>query len=315
MPGEDPRETARTVLGELGAFPFLPELPARGPWADLTGRSTALLADLHVDLQPSGWRITARPSRDGQRARDLLARDLDALEETGEQPAALKVACAGPWTLAATVELGRGDRLLADHGAVADLTASLAQGLREHLADLQRRFPGATLVLQLDEPALPGVLAAQIPTASGFGRLRAPDRQTARDRLAEVLGVADHTVVHCCAPSPPVALCVEAGAGALSLDATLLTPRDDDDLGSAVEQGRALLLGLVPSVDARLSHLDAIMEPATRLWRRLGFDADRLSATVVPTPTCGLAGASPAHAVQALRACVEIARRLGEAPE
>ena len=315
MPGEDPRETARAVLGELGAFPFLAELPGRGPWADVTGRSTALLAALHVDLQPSGWRVTARPSRDGQRARDLLARDLDALEETGEQPAALKVACAGPWTLAATVELGRGDRLLADHGAVADLTASLAEGLREHLADLRRRFPDTVVVLQLDEPALPGVLAAQIPTASGFGRLRAPDRQTARDRLAEVLGVADHTVVHCCAPSPPVALLVDAGAGALSLDATLLTPRDDDDLGSAVEQGRALLLGLVPSIDARLSDLDALMEPATRLWRRLGFDADRLSGSVVPTPTCGLAGASPTYAVQALRACVEIARRLGEAPE
>ncbi len=163
MPGSDPRETARAVLGELPLLPFLPELPARGPWADLTGRTTALLADLHVDLQPSGWRITARPARDGQRARDLLSRDLDALEETGAAPPALKVQCAGPWTLAATIELTRGDRLLADHGAVADLAASLAEGLRLHLADLQRRFPATALVLQLDEPALPGVLSRADP--------------------------------------------------------------------------------------------------------------------------------------------------------
>lgn len=315
MPGDDPRETARAVLGELPALPFLAELPARGPWADLTGRATALLTDLYVDLQPSGWRITSRSSRDGQRARDLLARDLDALEETEVAPPALKVQCAGPWTLAATVELGRGDRLLADHGAVADLTQSLAEGLRLHLADLRRRLPGTVLVLQLDEPALPGVLAAQIPTASGFGRLRAPDRQTARDRLADVLSVTEHTVVHCCAPSPPTALLVDAGAGALSVDAALLTPRDDDDLGIAVEQGCVLLLGLVPATDADLSDLDARLEPAKRLWRRLGFEAERLPASVVPTPSCGLAGASPSYAVAALKACGEMARRLGEAPE
>ncbi len=315
MPGEDPRETARAVLGELAVLPFLPELPARGAGADLIGRTAALLTDLYVDLQPSGWRITPRPARDGQRAKDFLSRDLDALEESGIVPPTLKVQCAGPWTLAAMVELHRGDRLLADHGAVADLAASLTEGLRLHLADLRRRLPDTLLVLQLDEPALPGVLAAQIPTASGFGRLRAPDRQVARDRLSEVFAVTEHTVVHCCAPSPPTSLLVDAGASALSFDATLLTPRDDDDLGSAVEQGRRLLLGLVPSTDARLSDLDAMMEPAKRLWQRLGFDAEQLLNVVVPTPTCGLAGASPAYAVAALKACVEIARRLGEAPE
>jgi len=315
MPGEDPRETARAVLGELPVLPFLAELPGRGAGADLTGRATALLADLYVDLQPSGWRITPRPSRDGQRAKDLLSRDLDALEDSGVLPPALKVQCSGPWTLAATIELHRGDRLLADHGAVADLAASLAEGLRLHLADLRRRLPGTVLLLQLDEPALPGVLAAQIPTASGFGRLRAPDRQVARDRLSEVLAVTDHTVVHCCAPSPPTSLLVDAGASALSFDATLLSPRDDDDLGSAVEQGCRLLLGLVPSTDTELGDLDSWLEPAKRLWQRLGFDAEQLPAIVVPTPTCGLAGASPAYAVAALGACVEMARRLGEAPE
>ena len=96
MPGEDPSESARAILGELPVLPFLPELPARGAGADLTGRTTALLADLYVDLQPSGWRMTPRPSRDGQRAKDWLARDLDALEESGVVPPALKVQCAGP---------------------------------------------------------------------------------------------------------------------------------------------------------------------------------------------------------------------------
>jgi methionine synthase II (cobalamin-independent) len=315
LPGTDPAEAIRIALGEVPDLPFLPELPQRGPHADLAGRGAALLADLFVDLQPSGWRITARASRDGRRARDLLSRDLDALEETEARPTVLKLQAAGPWTLAATLELSRGDRILADHGAVADLTASLAQGLAEHLADVRRRLPGTTLLLQLDEPALPGVMAAQIPTASGFGRLRAPDRQTVVERLRTALSVCEHTVVHCCAPQPPVAVFRDAGAGSISVDAAMLAPRDDDDLGVAIESGAGLLLGLVPGTDVDLSDLAARMEPAKVLWRRLGFAPERMPQVVVVTPCCGLAGASPSYARRALAACVEMARRMGEQPE
>jgi methionine synthase II (cobalamin-independent) len=158
-------------------------------------------------------------------------------------------------------------------------------------------------------------MAAQIPTASGFGRLRAPDRQTVVERLRTVLAAADSTVVHCCAARPPVSVFVDAGAGALSLDGAVLTPYDDDDIGLAVEDGLQLLLGLVPSLDADLSDLDARMAPAKQLWRRLGFASERMPTTVVPTPSCGLAGASPTYAVAALQACVEMARRMGEEPE
>jgi methionine synthase II (cobalamin-independent) len=315
MPGTDPAEALRVVMGELPDLPFLPELPARGPHADMTGRGAALLADLHVDLQPSGWRVTRRPSRDGQRARDLLSRDLDALEDLGARPALFKVQIAGPWTLAATIELTRGDRMLADPAAVSDLAQSLAEGLRAHVADVSRRLSGAPILVQLDEPALPAVLAAQIPTASGYGRLRAPDLATATERLRTVLEVAEHSVVHCCAPRPPVELLRAAGAGALSLDAAVLTPHDDDGIGLAIQDGAGLLLGLVPGVDADLSDLGARMEPVKALWRRLGFAPELLPEAVVVTPSCGLAGASPPYARRALGACAELARRMGEAPE
>src|ERR687894_543381 len=93
-PGTDPREAARTVLDLLPDLPFLPELPARGVGADLTGRSAALLS------------------------------------------------------------------------------------------------------------GLPAVLAARVPTASGFATLRAPDAARALEVLRTALAAADTTVVHCCAPSP-----------------------------------------------------------------------------------------------------------------
>ncbi len=318
LPGTDPREAVRAVLGLLPDLPFLPELPGRGPYADVTGRSTALLTDLPVDLQPTGWRLVGRASRDGRRARDLLSRDLDALEEAASDagaPASLKVSCAGPWTLAASLELPRGDKALADPAAVDDLVQSLAEGLRRHLDDLAARLPGTRLVLQLDEPSLPAVLAGRVRTASGFGTLRAPSASRAVEVLRTVLEVAETPVVHCCADAPPLALLVRAGAKGLGLDATLLTPRSDEAVGEAVEAGAGLLLGIVPSTDADLSDLSATMEPAVALWRRLGFSAEVLARTVVVTPTCGLAGASPGYARRALQACVELAQRLPEAVE
>lgn len=316
LPGTDPAEAARFVLGELTALPFLPELPARGAVADLAGRTCALLADMPVDLQPGGWRLVERPGRDQRRAQDALARDLDALEEAaaGVVPALLKVQAAGPWTLAAMLELRGLERALSDVGAVRDLAASLAEGLTQHLADLHRRLPGTTLVLQLDEPSLPAVLAARIATSSGFATLRAPQPQLVAEHLATVLGVAEHTVVHCCAARPPVGLLRRAGAGHLSLDATLLTEVDDDALGEAVESGAGLLLGCVPSRDAPLAPAADVLGPVRRLWRRLGLAPERLAPTVVITPTCGLAGASPGYARQALQSCVQAGRALEEEP-
>ncbi len=314
MPGVDPVETVRVVLGELPDLPFLPELPGRGAHADIAGRSTALLAGLTVDVQPGGWRLTPRRSRSGQQARDDVARDLDALEETAAAgpPPLIKLACAGPWTLAALLELPRGEKVLSDHGAVIDLAASLAEGLALHVADVGRRLPGTTVLLQLDEPLLPAVLAARVKTASGVATLRAPQTQVARTHLATVLGAVPdpaRSIVHCCAPHPPVSLLREAGAGSVSLDATLLTPVDDDALGTAVEGGTGLLLGCAPGAST-----GATLAPVRRLWARLGLDPALLAPTVVITPTCGLAGATPGRAREALGRCAEAARALADAP-
>lgn len=316
MPGTDLEAAVAFVLEELPQLPFLPELPGRGSFADLSGRTTALLNDLHVDLQPSGWRLTPGPSIDGTRARDQLKRDLDALEERADAfpPPVIKVSSAGPWTLAALLELNRGERALADHGAVRDLTASLAEGLRLHVEQVAKRVPGARVVLQLDEPSLPAVLAARIRTSSGVATLRAPQPQLALEHLRTVIAATGYVIVHCCAAHPPIDLIQRAGAAALSLDATLLTPATDDALGHAVEAGLGLLLGCVPSTDVRLPPVADTLLPVRRLWQRTGLDPALLPETVVITPTCGLAGATPGYARKALQHCAQAAGALGEEP-
>ena len=324
LPGVDVREAVRLVLGELPDLPHLPELPARGPGADLTGRGLALLVDLHADVQPSGWRFAAAAGREERRAESFLREDLDALEDLAEgYVGPLKIQVSGPWTLASTVELPHGDKALADRGACRDLAASLAEGLAAHVADVRRRLPGARLLVQLDEPALPGVLAGTVPTASGFGRLRSVEPATAEELLATVLRqLADDVlpVVHCCAADVPIALLRRAGAAALSLDLGAATNRPDresidNDLGEAIEAGVALLAGLVPTAeDALVSDPAATVDPVRTLWRRLGLPPESL-ARVVVTPTCGLAGASPSAARTALETARSGARVLVDDPE
>ncbi|GAA1671361.1 methionine synthase [Nonomuraea maheshkhaliensis] len=311
-PGEDHLEAARIVFGEVPGLPYLPELPARGVGADMVGRTAGLLVELPVEVQPSGWRLSDRPGRDHQRAVDHLRRDLDGLEEVAHDYAGpLKLQVCGPWTLAGSIELKFGDKMLSDAGAVRDLTASLAQGVADHCAEVRRRLPGVTeIVLQLDEPGLPGVLAGTVPTASGFGRLAAVEEW----RAEESLRLFPEPVVHCCAPGVPFDLLRRAGVRGVSVDGALLRRRDEEALGELFEAGMTLLMGVVPGRDTRLADAGVVARPAVGLWRRLGFAPDRLAEQVVLTPACGLAGASPAYARAALAACRKAAQVLRDDP-
>ncbi|TAM86881.1 MAG: methionine synthase [Jatrophihabitans sp.] len=312
LPGTDAGEAVRLVFGELPDLPHLPELPARGPGASMVGRGAALLVDLPVELAATRWTLTGRPGRDLRRARDLLERDLDVLQaEAAGYAGVLKVQAAGPWTLAAGIELASGHTVVSDPGAVRDLSASLTEGLRLHLADLARRVPGATFVLQVDEPSLPAVLAGRIPTPSGYGTVRAVGAETVTRMLRPVLEVAGHRVVHCCAPEVPVALLRDAGADAVSLDASLLTAASYDALGEAVDAGTALWLGTVPAIDAPIS-LDLSRSVIQELWSALGFPLQQAADVLVPTPACGLAGASPRYARRALTVVRDTGRWLAD---
>jgi methionine synthase II (cobalamin-independent) len=315
LPGTDPAEAARLVFGELSGLPHIAELPARGAGADMIGRSAALLVDLPVEIVPSGWRFTAHEGRELRRARDFLAWDLDAVEAAAEGYAGpLKVQVAGPWTLAASLELATGHRVVSDHGATRDLAESLADGLRGHLSEVVKRVPGAVPVLQLDEPSLPAVLAGAVPTPSGYGTVRTVDAAVAEQALRGVLSVAPEgsRVVHSCASDVPVELLRNAGADAISLDATQLTVAQYDVLGEAVEAGTSLWLGVLPSTDGPVS-FDTARERVRDLWTALGFPLGQLAEHVVATPVCGLAGASEAHARTVLKTLRDLGKWLADA--
>ena len=311
LPGGDAVEAARLVFGELPDLPHLAELPARGAGADMIGRGSALLVDLPVEIVPSGWRLASHDGRDVRHARDLLAWDLDALDTAAEGYAGpLKLQAVGPWTLAAGLELPAGHKVVSDPGAVRDLAESLAEGLRVHLDEVQRRVPNARLVLQLDEPSLPAVIAGRVATPSGYGTVRAVEASVVEQRLREVLGVGGDggRVVHCCAREVPIRLLQDAGADAISVDAAALKPASYDALGEAVDAGVSLWLGVLPAVDEAVS-LDGARDAVHRLWSALGFARADAAASIVPTPACGLAGATPRY----VRRVLSLLRDVGAA--
>jgi methionine synthase II (cobalamin-independent) len=321
MPGTAPAEAMAVVLGELPDFPHLPELPARGPGSDLTGRTAALLVDMPVETGPRGWRFALRPGRDQRRAAGLLAEDLDVMQQAADGYAGpVKIQLAGPWTLAATIELNRSQNpALADPGAVADLITSLAEGAAAHVAEVRNRLPAATVVLQLDEPALPAVLAGAVPTASGLNRVGAVDTTVTSDGLGTVLTAgAAFSVLHCCAPEYPFSIIKDSGATAISFDAQRLRPGAEDQIAELAEAGMGILAGVLDTTDTK--RMITAASPAPRelagsvieLWHRAGLPPAALAAQVVITPACGLAGFSPASARAALASCVEAARILPE---
>jgi len=193
---------------------------------------------------------------------------------------------------------------------VADLVASLADGIQGYVADVRRLVPGAEVVLQVDEPSLPAVLDGSLPTSSGFGRVRAVDPQVVMRGLESVLTAHDGaTAVHCCHPSAPLPLLRATGAGALAIDLTDATPARWESVAATLDAGTGVWVGCLATdgsgtdVDARAFVLEG--------FERSGLGSDALRGLVV-SPTCGLAGLTPEGARSVLRTALDTARRLAE---
>ena len=310
LPGTDIVEAVKTVFGELPDLPYLPELPARGPGADMIGRSAGLLRELPVELYAARWRVASRPGTDARRTADLRERDLATLtDHAAGYHGLLKLQAAGPWTLATNLELRTGGSVLRDLAAVRDLTASLAEGLGAHVAEVAARVPGARVLVQLDEASLPAVLAGQVPTESGLRTLPAVDPATVVQALRAVVDQAGvPVVVHCCAPDAPIRLIRRSGAVGVALDLDLIA--ELDPLGEELDGGFGLLAGVAPARGPAPPEPAELTDRIHRLWHRLGLPAERLPGQVVVTQACGLAGATPEYARTVLVGCREAARRL-----
>lgn len=299
-PGTDPRTAAAVVVGELHDLPYLPELPGRGVGADLIGRAGALLVDIAIDTVTRGYRIAARPGAVTRRCVSLLGEDLDALEEAWEKAgggAAVKVQAPGPITLAAQLELANGHRAITDPGAMRDITASLAEGMARHRAEVARRL-STTVLVQFDEPLLPAALAGRLTGVTAMSPVHAVDEARAIGLLDDVVAAVDGAaLLHCCADDVPWNILQRSAFRAVSVDVTALSDAVTDALGEFVDSGRSVVLGIVPALPpAAAPSFGQIAEATAAITDRLGFPREVLRQRIGISPSCGLAGATEAWA-------------------
>lgn len=265
LPGTDPMAAAALVAEQVPDLPHVPELPERGPGADMIGRTLGLLSEVADDFSAAttvtGWEL-ARASRDMRRARSLLAQDLDAVEQVWAGHRGLaKQQLAGPLTLAAVVER-KGRKLLADPGLVRDLIAAWQDMAAAHRATLHTRLP-ATWLLQMDEPALPAVVA---------GTVRSPSGLSAYPVVTAQLPAAD--LLHCCAPGLPWARLPDVQA--VLIDAALYLPAEETALAERAVAGITVGFGLTGEAGSVRRVLEF-------------FDRTGLQPTpVLVTPPCGM---------------------------
>lgn len=309
-PGEDLPAALRLTLGELPELPYLPELPARGPGAQMIGRGVAVLASLAADLRPSGWRLTgadAGSGRDQRRARAILRDDLDFMEETAhEWNGDFVISVVGPWTLAGSVELPRGELVMADLGARRELHEALAQGIADLLTEVRRRLPAAQVRLQVDEPLLTAVHRGTLRSVSGYRRHRSVDLPELAAGL-ELVRTGGADVLHSCAPDVPWSTVLGCGFAAAA-DLDQISAADWDIFGPHVEAGGEFWLGVAPT------HLpDVVPTPDQLASRAIGALRSlelgpAVAEHVVLTPACGVAGWQQRPAIEMLRALTAAAR-------
>ena len=189
FPGDNLAEAMSRVEGELGAphLPFLPHLPALGWRSTPLARTLAVCEGLAFDGASFGWRMVhsgGRGARESALAQDRLLSDINLLADrvgaqkkrfgSGQVPV-YKIQLVGPLTLAASIYLPGGERVISDVGASRDLLESFLEGLERWVESLREALqaPQVLIAVQLDESEFQRLMEGSIPTVSGFRSLSA----------------------------------------------------------------------------------------------------------------------------------------------
>ncbi|MFT4125240.1 MAG: vitamin-B12 independent methionine synthase [Gordonia sp. (in: high G+C Gram-positive bacteria)] len=322
MPGTDPAAAAAIVNGELD-LAHLPVLPARGIGADLIGRMAAILVDLPIDSSTWGYRLGAKGSSVTRRARGFLSADLDAVEEIWDGAGFLgmsrpfTVTAAGPFTLAASLELPNGHKVIRDRGAWRDLAASAAEGLGTLVGDLRRRL-GAQVLLQLDEPLVGAVLDGAVTPLTRLDPIAPLPAPEVADVLASVIAQVGVPAILRGGATPRWELADRLPGVAQSVDVrtSTLPTATFDGIGRLIERGDVLVAGVLdPARVGAPLDTETLALRVAAVTDRIGLPRKVLSDNVIVTPTTGLADVSAAWATRVLAACAKTGELLATDPD
>ena len=288
MPGESPEAALSIICGEVPDVLHLPELPARGPGADLVGRTAALLTRIDksfaIETTPSGWRQAPGMTAVMRSGLEWYRADCFALDLVAASADWVKLQFCGPVTLAAAVEAHLGERLLSDTGALNEFAAGIAQLVTSEIAELRQRLPRCEVVVQVDEPGLAAAVDGTIPTRSGRGRIRPLSIPTAT-RVEEVVAKAIRTAngeawLHSCADRLPSEVATGSGYAAVSTPLSAVDRDVYERMAAYLESGNAWVVGLPGRTGAR----DVFQK-----FGEMGFSEEFVAHHTLVSHTCGLA--------------------------
>ena len=307
LPGTSISNAADVVAGETGDLRQLPILPARG--IDPIGLTAGMLPGMHVDVGPRSWVLTTRPQLRTRRVWDRLEADLDQCEQVwGTRVDAVKVQVAGPWSLAASLELSNGHRAITDRGALRDITEALIAGTRDYVADVARRFDTQVYV-QLDEPLLARLHAGKIPGTSDFDTLAAIGSADLGERLALVVEGTGAEFLNQTGYPPLWQVAQVSGMPTVQVSLDLVVGTAQlDGIGQAAASGVRIGLGVTGPGEER--HPRDIAVQIAGFWDELGLDRTLLSTSVDVHPRSGLGNCSLGEAAAALKAAGVVAGML-----
>ena len=279
LPGTDIAEAQRIVLGELPDLPHLPELPDRGAGRrhDRPQRRRSWWS-CRCSSTPGGWQMASRPGRDLRRTADLLERDLDQLSRAGRR-LRRPVQDPGGRPVDPRREAGSADRrpdaARPGRGARPDRLAGRGPAPARRRR-CRPRLPRATVLLQLDEPSLPTVLAGHVRDRER------PERVPARSRRPTPPPACGPScrpsgapvVVHCCAPDLPLQVRPRR-RGRRRSPSTWICVKDLDPLGEAIDAGPRDCWPAsrrpAASTPGRAPTSAEIADRVRTLWHRLEF--------------------------------------------
>ncbi|MEV7972356.1 hypothetical protein [Cellulomonas sp. NPDC089187] len=298
-PGVAQLEAQSAVIGEIAGapepavgMPWVVRLPERGPEHSAVGAGLGLLVDMPAEIGPHGWRLADRPGHDAARLDSARRETVEALAVAAHGwsgPLAMPV--CGPLTLAASTYLARGDRAVADRGAVTEIVQSLSAGIVDQLAAITRTLPEVEPTVLLHEPLLDAVVAGTLPTFSGYARLRAIPSAEVAELLGDMVrtlraGGARRVVVHLDAGAGLAEVVRRAGADGLGVRVSTLDERRWEQVAEAVEDGVALWAQVEPPQTSQCAGPDVrgVAEPVLAGWRRVGLPVAQLRELAVVAP-------------------------------
>ena len=223
-------------------------------------------------------------------------------------------------TLAASLYLSRGDRVVSDAGAVRELAASLAAGIAEHLAAIRRSVPGAEPTVLLHEPLLAQVMAGRAAVVLGVLRAAVGARAGRGRADREVPSAhgrrAPRSSCTAAPPGPPSARSARRGVDGFGLAVDALDERSWEKVAEVVEGGLAFWPELPPQASSQCAGPDVTgqADTLTRPWRSVGLPMAGLRDVVLLAGDITGKG-SPDDARAVLAGLVRAARIVAERAE